>query len=364
MLKSFGKEEIGRIKEDPDSISNRGESKGKLKGETLKRIEKCERTILFADVYDIYEARKKEERKMDFDDLIFELLQTLHKDKLLLQILQEKFLYILLDEHQDTNDSQNMIVRIMADFFESPNLFVVGDERQAIYRFQGASVENFLSFQKIWSDMKVIPLSDNYRSHQGILDASFKMIEQNYAENEHKNLRVKLKSGKKDKARPLDIVEAPDRETEESHLVKKIKNITENDQDKTIAIIVRRNSDVARIISLLEDNEIEASAERGANIFSHPVGDLFFSLIEFLVDPSKTECLAQTFAGGLWGANFAEQTNFIKIARSGNIKEILNKIPVISKLIKEMSRSGITQYLTWQQIYPDLQRLPPEIRWE
>ena len=57
---------------------------------------------------------------MDFDDLIFELLKTLREDKLLLQILQEKFLYILLDEHQDTNDSQNMIVQVIADFLKRP----------------------------------------------------------------------------------------------------------------------------------------------------------------------------------------------------------------------------------------------------
>ena len=96
----------------------------------------------------ITKTKKEKKEKMDFDDLIFELLKTLREDKLLLQILQEKFLYILLDEHQDTNDSQNMIVQVIADFFETPNLFVVGDEKQAIYRFQGASVENFINFQK------------------------------------------------------------------------------------------------------------------------------------------------------------------------------------------------------------------------
>ena len=86
----------------------------------MKRIQKCERTILFAGVYENYEDKKEKKRKMDFDDLIFELLKTLREDKLLLQILQEKFLYILLDEHQDTNDSQNMIVQVIADFLKRP----------------------------------------------------------------------------------------------------------------------------------------------------------------------------------------------------------------------------------------------------
>ena len=161
IVKVFAKEEIERTKNDEDSLSSRGKTKGALKAEALKRIEKCERAIIFADVYEEYEKRKRDERKMDFDDLISELIFALKKDKLLLQLLQEKFLYILVDEHQDTNDSQNLIVKMLADFFDNPNLFVVGDEKQAIYRFQGASVENFLSFEKKWSSMETIQLKNN-----------------------------------------------------------------------------------------------------------------------------------------------------------------------------------------------------------
>jgi len=344
MLLSFARAEIERIKNDPDSISSRGASKGGFKGEAQKRIEKCERTILFAAVYEEYEAKKKAERKMDFDDLIFELLQTLKNDKLLLQILQEKFLYILVDEHQDTNDAQNTIVRLIADFFESPNLFVVGDEKQAIYRFQGASVENFLSFQKIWSQMKVISLEDNYRSHQKILDASFSMIEENYGEKEYQNLRIKLKSNKKE-ANQLNLVVAPNTETEENYLVEKLRHLTAKEKDKSVAVIVRRNSDVSRIISLLEASGVPASAERGTNIFANPVGALFFSLLEFLADPSQTESLAETFAGGLWNLDFKKQVGFIKLAKSGNMTEIEKEIPEISKLQKAIGQSGTTEYL-------------------
>lgn len=344
MLKSFCKDKIERIKNDPEWISSRGESKGKLKGEALKRIEKCERTVIFADVYEDYERRKKEENKMDFDDLIFELLQTLREDKLLLQILQEKFLYILLDEHQDTNDTQNFIVQTIADFFETPNLFVVGDEKQAIYRFQGASVENFLSFQKKWSGMKIISLTDNYRSHQYILDASFKMIENNYVDREHLELRLKLKSGSQEEPKPIDLILAPNPETEENYLVEKLREITKN-SEASAAIIVRKNSDVAKIFSLLEENNIPAGAERGANIFSHPAGSLYFSLLEFLSNPGNIEALTATFALGLWNLDFGKKVNFIKLAKSGNLEEIEKEIPVINKLQKQMANSGVIEFL-------------------
>jgi DNA helicase II / ATP-dependent DNA helicase PcrA len=345
MLRSFVKDEIERIKNNPESISSQGQSKGKMKAGALKRIEKCERTAVFADVYETYEKKKRDERKIDFDDLIFELLQALRKDKLLLQILQEKFLYILLDEHQDTNDTQNLIIKHLADFFDTPNLFVVGDEKQAIYRFQGASIENFLGFQKIWSGMKIISLSENYRSHQHILDASFRMIEKNYGEKEHEHLRIKLKSGVKEKNKPLDLIAAPDEESEETYLVKTLKNLIQKDKKSSVAIIVRKNSGVARIFALLEEHGIPASAERGANIFSHPAGVLYFYLLEFLKDPGNTEALATTFALGLWHIDFKKKIELIKYAKNGKMGEIEKEVPIISGLQKEMARTGAIEFL-------------------
>ena len=342
ILLSFAKDEIKRIKADENSISQRGKTKGKLKAEEESRIRKCERTILLTDIYREYEERKKKERKMDFDDLIFELQQKLKEDNLLLRIIQEKFLYILLDEHQDTNDAQNMIVKLIADFFESPNLFVVGDEKQAIYRFQGASVENFLKFQKTWGTMRVINLADNYRSHQGLLDATFTMIEKNYEEGEHQNLRVKLKSNKK--AQKLDVAFCSDAYSEEQFLIKRIKEISKN-PSKTVAVIVRGNKEIDRILRILENQGIEVSAERGADIFKHPLGTLFFNLIEFLSDPSKIESLAETVAGGLWDLSFGKQVRIIKEIKSGKTESIEKEIPHIKKLLREISDSGVFDYL-------------------
>lgn len=338
MLHNFAKDEIDRIKTDENSISTRGASKGNLKAEALKRIEKNERTILLSEVYELYEKIKKEEKKMDYDDLLFELLKALREDKLLLQMLQEKFLYILVDEHQDTNDTQNLIIQSLADFFESPNLFVVGDEKQAIYRFQGASVSNFLNFQKNWPAMKIISLVQNYRSHQSILDASHQMIEQNYDGNIdtelYKNLRIRLLSQPDREVRPIDIMMAANADAEEKFLVENISKILKNESHAQIAIITRRNREIEKLLGLLEENNIKAKAERGADIFSHPVGVLFFALLEFLSNPEKIEFLAQTIAGGLWDLEFENQVSLIKQIRSGKLDDIEKEIPML-KTIKE-----------------------------
>jgi DNA helicase-2/ATP-dependent DNA helicase PcrA len=267
---------------------------------------------------------------------------ALRKDELLKRSLQEKYLYILVDEHQDTNDSQNLIVKTLADFFETPNLFVVGDEKQAIYRFQGASVENFLGFQKIWNQMKIISLTENYRSHQSILDASFGMIEKNYTDDELSNLRVKLSAGSKIKETPLEVISAPDIETEECNLVNTLKGMP---ADKNAAIIVRKNNDVTRIFRLLEEEGVEASAERGASIFDHPIGISAFSLFASLIDPSDIESLALTFATGLWDLDFESSAQMIQNARSGNLKNIEDTLPIIKSLRGELQNSGAIEFL-------------------
>ena len=347
MVRSFATEEIERIKQDEDSLSTRGPTKGKLKADALKRIEKCERTIIFSGLYEAYENGKKEDRKMDFDDLIIELLVALRTDELLLRMLQERFLYILIDEHQDTNDAQNLFIRMIADFFETPNLFVVGDEKQAIYRFQGASVENFLQFQNIWKSMKVIPLEINYRSHQGILDAGFSMIENNYGEGEYANLRIKLRSGGTQPFRQLTLITPGNVAAGDKYLIEELKSVLGDNPAKTIAIITRRNKEIEHLLALLQKHDISAVAERGIDIFSHPLGQLFFALIEFLLDPAQIEALAQTIAAGLWNLDFEKQTKYIKKIRSGTIGDLSKEIPAIMKLKKEVSRHGAISYLAF-----------------
>lgn len=344
-VRKFAEEEKGRIKDDPNSISSRGASKGQMKADAQRRVEKCEKTILFSEVYAEYEKRKKEDLKMDFDDLLYELLSALKSDKLLLLSLQEKFLYILVDEHQDTNDSQNLIVSYLASFFENPNLFVVGDEKQAIYRFQGASVENFLKFQNIWKDMKIISLKDNYRSHQQILNAVYSMIEKNYEEDEHKSLRVELKSGSNEKEKPIDLVVSENIFSSDVHLTEELKRIYKDEPEATVAIILRWNRDVDYILDVCKKEGLEVSAERGVDVFSHPFGVMFFTLLEYFDDVSNLEALSFTVASGLWGLSFDDSVRAIKLIKAGSLSGLEQLIPSITNLRREASKSGGIDFL-------------------
>ncbi len=345
IIRQFCNSEIERIQSDEDSISTRGATKGQLKAEAKKRIEKCERTLLFSEVYSEYESKKLEAKKIDYDDLIFELITALKTDELLLRLLQEKYLHILVDEHQDTNESQNLLIKTIADFFDVPNLFVVGDEKQGIFRFQGASVENFLKFQNTWKSMKVISLKDNYRSHQSILDASFSMIENNYTEDEHKNLRIKLNAGGKETPKPIDLIYGGNEDATDKYLVDEIKNLSKIEPNATIAVIVRRNKDVEKILSFFEKNSINASAERGVDIFSHPIGIIFFALIETLSDTTKLESLAKTISAGLWDLDFMMSMEIVRKIRSGKIDGLESDLPAYIQLQKDMGDLAPIQYI-------------------
>jgi DNA helicase II / ATP-dependent DNA helicase PcrA len=339
-VRRHAKDEIVRIQADESSISTRGATKGQLKAEAKERIAKCERTLLFADVYEEYEQRKREGMMLDFADLILELVAALKNDELLLRLLQEKYLYILVDEHQDTNDAQNLIIALIAEFFETPNIFIVGDEKQAIYRFQGASVENFLLLQKQWPGMVTIPLEANYRSHQAILDAGFSLIEHNYEPDEYVELRVKLTAGNGAAPKPIEVITGENAGAVERDLLEKLKRLTADEPESTVALITRKNRDLERAIRLLESEGIPVSSERSIDIFAHPMGALFFDLIEFLSDPSRTDALARTMVAGLWGLSLEEAAELIRELRSGKVQGIEDKLEGLRSLREGLLSDG------------------------
>ena len=347
MIRQFAVSEIERIKTSDESKSTRGPTKGKLKAAAEDEIGKCERTILFSEVYERYEAKKAEMKRMDFNDLLINLLDGFRRDELLLRLIQERFLYLLVDEHQDTNDTQNLIIRAIASFFETPNVFIVGDEKQAIYRFQGASVENFLSLRLQWPSMQLVPLHANYRSHQKLLDASFAMIEHNYDEGENLDLRMRLSADGDEKSRPIDVVTAGNAAAAEGYLVSEVKAILARDPLATIALVTRRNRDVERLIRVLESAHVPVSSERSIDIFHHPVGSLFFDLLEFLTDPSRTDCLSRTIAAGMWGVSIDEAIPLIKSLKGGMVQgePLSKKIPALAHVQKNMLNDGAVAFL-------------------
>lgn len=155
-----------------DKIHTTGAHKGKIKGEYIKQKETVEKNEDLAIIYHSYQEALRLHKWYDYSDMIMEVVRAFNQNVDLLSNIQERFAYILVDEHQDTNNAQNKLLELLCSFDKKPNLFVVGDEKQAIFRFQGASLENFLYFKTLYPEAKLVVLEDNYRSTQLLLDAT------------------------------------------------------------------------------------------------------------------------------------------------------------------------------------------------
>ena len=132
---------------------------------------------LYAKVYKEYQDSLKKNNALDFDDLIMKTVELFKAFPEVLENYQDRFLYTMVDEYQDTNTAQFELVRLLADKYR--NICVVGDDDQSIYKFRGANIRNILDFEKVYPDAKVVKLEQNYRSTQNILDAANAVISNN-----------------------------------------------------------------------------------------------------------------------------------------------------------------------------------------
>ncbi|MES2616846.1 MAG: ATP-dependent DNA helicase [Bacteroidota bacterium] len=158
--------------------NGKGFQKGDLNEKKYKdEREKTDRLIAAVSQFKIFQNKMLDRKLYDFTDMITWVVKAFRDDKNFLLNYQERFLYFLVDEFQDTNGAQNQLVQYLAEYWEIPNLFVVGDDDQSIYRFQGANVGNILNFASIYEDhLSTTVLTENYRSGQPILDASRNLI--------------------------------------------------------------------------------------------------------------------------------------------------------------------------------------------
>ncbi|WP_018629659.1 ATP-dependent helicase [Niabella aurantiaca] len=155
--------------------------KGDLRTDKIaEATEKIEKVRAAVNEFDTFQQLLNEKRRYDFDDMINWVIRAFEENESLLRNYQERFQYILVDEFQDTSGTQNRIVQLLINYWEQPNVFVVGDDDQSIYRFQGANVQNMLDFAQQYQDaLKTVVLTNNYRSIQPILDVSKSVISGN-----------------------------------------------------------------------------------------------------------------------------------------------------------------------------------------
>ena len=227
-------------------------------------------------IYYEYLNRMEKQSLFDYDDMIMQVVHAIEVHDDLKFNLQEKYLYIMVDEFQDTNLAQLRILHSLTDNpvnEGNPNILVVGDDDQAVYGFQGADISNILNFSETYPNRKLIVLTDNYRSCEKILSASRAVITQGSDRLEERLPELdKQLSAKKAEEGSVTVWSAPTIDAERSEIVRRIaKAIKQGADPSSIAVLGRRHADVQSLLPFFRRADIAVRYEREESVLDTPV---------------------------------------------------------------------------------------------
>jgi DNA helicase-2/ATP-dependent DNA helicase PcrA len=319
-----------------EQYHTKGAHKGKVRGEYTELLKTIAKNRELEHVYRQYEAALRAEGKYDFDDMIKEAVVALTNDEEMLRDLQETYQYILADEHQDVNGAQNKIIELLTNFHDSPNIFVVGDEKQAIYRFQGASLENFLYFMDVFPTTKQIALTQNYRSGPEILKVAEAVI--TVPDETIMKLRVPLTAAAVAKAevRRLDFSHQA---VEDDWLIKTVKaELASGVVPNEIAVILRTNREVEAMAERLRQAGIPVKASADGDVLTHPITQAVEALINYVLTDTDEKALFTVMHGAYWGIS---TDDLVKIAAARSFDRSLISILSDRELLKELGVQAV-----------------------
>lgn len=277
----FERKQFDQIK---DLCHEKGANKGKMKAKYEKIKNDLAKNSELADIYEKYQSELHKNGLYDFADMILYVVDAFESDPEILSTYQEKYQYILVDEYQDTNSAQNGIIQLLSSFYDNPNVFVVGDDEQSVFRFQGASLENILQFRESYPDAKVVVLENNYRSIQKILDVSRAIIQNNKNQIFNLlNIEKKLKSQLKGVEGDVYLAEFSHGSVESFFVAKKIEDlIKEGVNPNDISVLYKEHHDASELIDFLSKLNIPYIIEVGGNILEDPEIDKIITYLKAL----------------------------------------------------------------------------------
>jgi DNA helicase-2/ATP-dependent DNA helicase PcrA len=291
-------EQDSRLTSQP-KFHEKGAHKGKVRGNYAKEEKRLNKLRELCLVYREYQQILRERGLFDFEDMIVETVRALTEREEMLRDLQETYQYILADEHQDVNESQNQILGLLAHFHDQPNIFAVGDEKQSIYRFQGASLDNFLYFEDKFPGTEMIQLTDNYRSNQLILDIAHSLIKTD--DPELATLRAPLTATKENQKGRQECRRFSHEAVEDEWLISEIsKLLDEGVPPEEIAVILRYNRDVEHVAARLRQQGIDVNASAESDILDHPLTRAAEDLILATIQIENEAALFSTLTHCCW----------------------------------------------------------------
>ena len=264
-----------------------------------KFMEKYRKTKEAVSLLAKYDQLLYERQRYDHQDTILYVIDAFEKNENLKLDYQERYQYILVDEYQDTNGSQNDLVFLLSDYWDQPNLFVVGDDDQAIYRFQGANMNSLTDFIEKFDPTRFI-LKNNYRSYQGILDSAYKLIQQNTDRigNETQTLDIeqdpyKLVESRTDKkgygSDPI-VNKYQNKTLEQAGVVSKIMELHEQGVAyKDIAVIYRGHKSATELVKYFTLKDVPLQIKRKVNVLDLPEIKKIHNIMVYLASEYKKQ---------------------------------------------------------------------------
>ncbi|MBK8778400.1 MAG: ATP-dependent helicase [Saprospiraceae bacterium] len=357
--------------------------KGDLKKDYYLDKAKFERAIDALQTFYAYQDKMQANQWIDFQDMLIRVKEAFGEHPELLARYQENYQYILVDEFQDTNAIQNNILLKLCEYWENPNLFVVGDDDQAIYRFQGADEQNLINIITRYPSIDIICITENFRSTQALLDSANHVIEKlehGRVQNQQLSIppHILAKISKKLVASTTSALNIPPllqpyQNAQQETLAifdfcKGHQNLGLNLSE--LAIICRHNRTMQDLLYLLELEGIPVNLRLGKNILEEPFIQHFLILLRYLdaeyhMYQSGEPYLIQLMYLPYWGLS---PNDVAKIAflerRTRDNKNLAEKIldPASWPEATFEDRSILTQFIqdtqTWIKALPPVQTLP------
>ncbi len=268
-------------------------------------------------LYYQYLLRMQESELYDFDDMVLRVVHALEVFPDLRYNLQEKYLYIMVDEFQDTNLAQARILHNLTSIEsgDEPNIMVVGDDDQAIYSFQGAEVGNILSFKDRYESVRIVTLTDNYRSAEPILEKARSVITQGTDRLERylEEIDKTLASHHSPKVAQVKLVEYARIEDERRGIAERIKaQIDAGINGHDIAVLARRHHELVSLLPYFYAENIPVNYERHDNVLDADIVVqlvLLAKVVCHIADGQITladELMPQLLAHPAWGLSANE----------------------------------------------------------
>lgn len=293
-------EYLAALPQNPEFLYQRNTKtarKGDPKAEKIEaEREKMERLSAAADLFPKYLHAMEKAGRYEYEDMILWVLRAFERQKSLLRNYQERYLYVLVDEYQDTNGAQNRLLQLLLDFWETPNVFIVGDDDQSIYEFQGARLKNLLDFYQHYREgLEIVVLEQNYRSTQGLLDAARRLIEHNEIRAIGQfdvALTKHLIAQRPEHSEPI-LREYPNRFLETADIARQIAElIASGAQPGSIAVLYARHRQADRLMGFLAKQNIPYQTKKPVNVLDLRHIQHFRELLRYL-----HEELTQPFSG-------------------------------------------------------------------